>query len=159
MVLPTVGFLPTRSTTESAYYRVGLLLSRPTAESAYYRVGLQPSRPPTKSASYQVGLLPNRLPTKGILGEVRDTYTDIVFKFNSSRRVKFHFLQSLANDIVWLSLRLLRCFDCRRFVDIALVIYVKLTEGIRQAEELVLLELRKLPTDRSVAASRLLPLY
>ena len=73
------------------------------------------------------------------------TYADIILELDSSRRVQLDLLQSLAHDIVRLSLGLLGCFDGRRFVDVALVVDVKLAEGVGQAEDLVLLELRKLP--------------
>ena len=78
----------------------------------------------------------------------RGTYTDIVFQLYSSGRVEFDILQGLSHDIVRLPLALLRGLDRGGLVDVALVVDVELAEGVGEAEDLVLLELRILPAER-----------
>jgi hypothetical protein len=51
----------------------------------------------------------------------------------------------LSDYIVWLSLTGLGRLDSRSFVDISFVVDIELAEGILQAKDLVLLELRILP--------------
>jgi hypothetical protein len=76
------------------------------------------------------------------------TYSYIVFKLNSSRRIKVNLLQSLSNNIVWLSLGSLCSFDRSGLVDVSLIVDIEFTEGILQAEDLILLELRIFPARR-----------
>lgn len=81
------------------------------------------------------------------------TYLDKVLKFNSPGRVEIHFLQSLSHDIIRLSLALLRALDCSSLVEVALVVDVELAKGILEAEDFVLLELRKLPAGADVSSA------
>lgn len=74
------------------------------------------------------------------------TYADIIFKLDSSRRIKFDFFKGLSNDIVRLALSLLSSLDGGSFVDVALVVDVEFAEGIRQTEDVALLELRIFPS-------------
>jgi hypothetical protein len=79
------------------------------------------------------------------------THPNIIIKLNSSRRVKFHFLQSLSNNIIRLSFAALGRLDGGRLIDISLVIDIQLTECILQTEYLVLLELRIFPVPEQSA--------
>ena len=73
------------------------------------------------------------------------TYADIIFQLDAPGRVQLDFLQGLSHHIVGLVLALLGGFDGSCLIQITLVVDIKLTESIRQAEDLVLLELRVLP--------------
>ena len=73
----------------------------------------------------------------------RWTYSDIVVQFNTTRTVELDFSQRLTDDIVGLSLRVLDAANGGCFVEVALVVDVELPEGILQAEDFVLLELRE----------------
>jgi hypothetical protein len=84
------------------------------------------------------------------------TYTNVVVQLNPSRGVQLHFFQSLPDNIVWLSLACLGGLDCSSFVNVSFVVDVELAEGILQAEDLVLLELRVFPALRRVSIGSLL---
>lgn len=73
-------------------------------------------------------------------------YINIVIQFYPPRTVQLDFFKRLSDDIVWLPLRLLRCFDYRRFVNIALVFNIKLPKSVLKAKYILLLELGVLPT-------------
>ena len=59
------------------------------------------------------------------------TYSYVVLKFNSARRVELDLLQSLPNNIVGLPLALLGGLDRCGLVNVALVINVKPSKGVR----------------------------
>lgn len=73
------------------------------------------------------------------------TYANIILELNASRRVKLDFLQRLAHNIVGLIFTLLGCLDSGSFIKVSSVVDIKPLKGIGQAEDFVLLELRKLP--------------
>jgi hypothetical protein len=64
----------------------------------------------------------------------------------------------LPDDIVWLTLALLRRFDGCGFIYVALVVDVQLAERILQAKDLGLLELRVLSRSASAGVARENPL-
>lgn len=75
----------------------------------------------------------------------RLSYANIIVKLYPPRAVQLYLSQCLPNSIVCLSLRGLSGFDCGSLVKITLVVYIKLAEGILQAEDVGLLELGILP--------------
>lgn len=83
------------------------------------------------------------------------TYADVVIQLYSPRRVQLHLLQSLSNNIIWLSLAGLGGLYRRRLVNISLVVDIQLPERILQAKDLILLELRIFPKLVSKAPSPL----
>ena len=84
-----------------------------------------------------------------LIARTMRSYSDIVVKFYAPRAIKLDLSQSLADDIVWLAFRVLYSSDCSRFIEITLVINVELSEGILEAKDLLLLELRILSIRRS----------
>jgi hypothetical protein len=83
------------------------------------------------------------------------TYPNVVLQLDSSRGIELNLLQGLADDIVGLALARLRGLDGGSLVNVALVVDIELAEGVGKGEDLILLELRKLPVKRSVSiASR-----
>ena len=72
------------------------------------------------------------------------THADVILKLDSSRGVELNLLQRLADDIVWLALALLGGLDRGGFVEVALVVYIELAEGIGEGEDLVLRKLGEL---------------
>ena len=72
-----------------------------------------------------------------------------VLELYSPGGIQLDLLEGLSHDIVRLSLTLLGGLDGSSLVNVTLVVDVKLTESILQAEDLVLLELRKLPREVS----------
>ena len=79
------------------------------------------------------------------------THIDIVLEFDSPRAVQLNFLQRLSHDVVRLVFGVLGRFDDGRFVEIALVVDVQLAEGVLQAEDFRLLELRIFPESRRIS--------
>jgi hypothetical protein len=77
------------------------------------------------------------------------TYPDVIFQLDSSRGIELNLLQGLADDIVGLALARLRGLDGGSLVNVALVVDIELAEGVGKGEDLILLELRKLPVKRS----------
>jgi hypothetical protein len=80
--------------------------------------------------------------------DISETYSYVVFKLDSSRRIKINLFQSLSNNIIWLSLTSLCSFDRSGLVDVSLIVDIEFTESILQAEDLILLELRIFPARR-----------
>lgn len=62
-----------------------------------------------------------------------------------SRGIEFHLFQRLADNIVWLALGVSCALDRGCLVHPAAVVGIELTEGVGQAENVVLLELGILP--------------
>jgi hypothetical protein len=55
---------------------------------------------------------------------------DIVIQLDTSRTVQLDLFQGLSDDVVRLSLAVLGSLDRGRFIDVALVVDVELSEGI-----------------------------
>lgn len=75
------------------------------------------------------------------------TYINIVVQLDTTRRIQFNLLQSLAHNIIRLLLRGLNGLDGGAFVQIAAIFDIELAEGISQREDVLLLELRVFPVD------------
>lgn len=75
------------------------------------------------------------------LKQSKRSYVHVIVQFYPSRTIQIHLFEGLPNDIVWLSLRLLGCFDHRGFIDIALVVNIELSKGILEAKYILLLKL------------------
>ena len=73
-------------------------------------------------------------------------YIDIVVQLDSSRAVQLDLLESLSHNIVGLALRVLSGLDDGGLVYVALVVDIHVLEGIRQLEDLILIELRVFST-------------
>jgi hypothetical protein len=73
------------------------------------------------------------------------TYPDVVFQLDSPGRIKFNILQCLADHIIRLTFACLRGFDGSSLVNVPLVVNIELAEGVGEAKDVVLLELRKFP--------------
>ena len=70
------------------------------------------------------------------------SYVDIVVQLDPSRAVEFDFFERLPDNIVGLTLGLLRRLDDGGFVQVALVVDIQLAERVGQREDFILLELR-----------------
>ena len=85
----------------------------------------------------------------GLVGRInrytRNTYIDIVVQLDTPGAIQFHLFECLTDNIVGLVLRVLGRLDHCTFIQVALVIHVKLAKGILKLEDLLLLELRVLP--------------
>jgi hypothetical protein len=80
-------------------------------------------------------------------------YINIVVQLDSPRAVEFDLLQRLSHHIVRLVLRLLRRLDDGALVEVALVVDVEPAEGVLQAKDLALLELRVFPARNASLAA------
>lgn len=81
-----------------------------------------------------------------ILGQQKSqTHTDVIVQLDSPGGIELHLFQSLAYNVVRLSLTCLSRLDRSGLVDVAFVVDVELAKSILQAEYLVLLKLRILP--------------
>jgi hypothetical protein len=80
------------------------------------------------------------------------TYPDVVLQLDSPGGIKLNLLQCLTDHIVRLALACLRGLDGGRLVNVPLVVDVELAEGVGEGEDVILLELRKLPA-RSISFS------
>jgi len=69
-------------------------------------------------------------------------YINIVVQLDSSRAVQLNLLEGLSHNIVGLALRVLCGLDDGGLVYVALVVDIHVLEGIRQLEDLILIELR-----------------
>jgi hypothetical protein len=74
-------------------------------------------------------------------------YTNEIVQFHPPRRVQLNLFQGLSDYVVGLSFTRLCCLDCSSLIYISLVINVKLSKGILEAEDFVLLELRIFPAE------------
>lgn len=77
---------------------------------------------------------------------IQFTDRDIVLELHAPRGVKINLFEGLADNVIRLVLGLLSGLDGRRLVKISLVVNIEALEGIGKGKDLVLLELRKLPT-------------
>lgn len=60
-------------------------------------------------------------------------HINIIVQFDLPRAVQSYPFERLSDHIVWLSLRLLSCFDYRSFVNIAIIGKVKLPDCVLEA--------------------------
>ena len=73
----------------------------------------------------------------GIMGWA--TYINVILKFNTARTVQLDAFQSLADHIIWLTLRLLGSLDSFGFVEVAAIVNVQLAECILEGENITLI--------------------
>lgn len=83
------------------------------------------------------------------------TYANVVLQLHPPRGVEVDLLQCLSHDIVRLALAGLGCLDGSGLVYVTLVVDIELSEGVCQAEYVVLLELGELPVLVGEMVSRL----
>lgn len=73
------------------------------------------------------------------LEEVASTYPNVIFEFYTARGIETDFFEGCADGIVGLALAGLGGLDGGGLVNVPLIVYVELAEGIGQAEDVALL--------------------
>jgi len=84
------------------------------------------------------------LETGGSRGRTQ-TYPNVVLQLYSPGGVELNLFKCLANHIVGLALARLGGLDSSCLVNVPLVVDVELAESVGEGEDVILLELRKLP--------------
>lgn len=70
---------------------------------------------------------------------VASTYPNVIFEFYTARGIETDFFEGRADGIVGLALAGLGGLDGSSLVNVPLVVYVELAEGIGQSEDVALL--------------------
>lgn len=78
-------------------------------------------------------------PLSTVVGRKASTYPNVVFEFYTARGIEADFFEGRADGIVGLALAGLGGLDGSSLVNIPLVVYVELAEGIGQSEDVALL--------------------
>lgn len=68
-------------------------------------------------------------------------YPNIIVQFHPSRAVQLNLSECLTNNIVRLLFGILHGAYGSGFIEVALVVYIQLSEGILKAEDFILLKL------------------